>query len=277
MAHLVAILEGAGDDDTVIGAGGHDMISGGVWSDILDALDLAMIVCGAMMVKTPFRRPARRWAIRETVFVGSKNFTNKVARKPLWVSAARNRSRKTGCRNMANGRRSNGPSKPRLRAKGKPHGSFGGKVSRCRRRACGRFGCATILSTAEGAGGPRRPGGRPLPTEEQMAAPEKAKRHKEAHGEVESHRPGYLGSQNTCDAGTMKGAGRIYRQTFVDTHARVARRIRMNIGKIQDADTLKVRLKRNRGGKPLCEIEEGFAATLTQGDTFLIGGANRTL
>ncbi len=53
---------------------------------------------------------------------------------------------------------------------------------------------------------------------------------------------------------------------------RAAQRIRMNIGTIQDTNTLKVRMRRNRGGKPLGEIEEGFAATLTQGDTFLIGG-----
>jgi len=53
---------------------------------------------------------------------------------------------------------------------------------------------------------------------------------------------------------------------------RAAQRIRMNIGTIQDTDTLKVRLRRNRGGKPLGEIEEGFAASLTPGDTFLIGG-----
>ena len=53
---------------------------------------------------------------------------------------------------------------------------------------------------------------------------------------------------------------------------RASRNIRMNIGTIQDTDTLKVRMKRNRGGKPLGEIEEGFAATLTPGDTFLIGG-----
>jgi ATP-dependent Lhr-like helicase len=53
---------------------------------------------------------------------------------------------------------------------------------------------------------------------------------------------------------------------------RAAQRIRMNIGTIQDTDKLKVRMKRNRGGKPLGEIEEGFAATLTKGDTFLIGG-----
>ncbi|WP_341233405.1 ligase-associated DNA damage response DEXH box helicase [uncultured Sulfitobacter sp.] len=53
---------------------------------------------------------------------------------------------------------------------------------------------------------------------------------------------------------------------------RSSQRIRMNIGTIQDTDTLKVRMKRNRGGKPLGEIEEGFAASLTAGDTFLIGG-----
>ncbi|MEX0316650.1 MAG: ligase-associated DNA damage response DEXH box helicase [Ruegeria sp.] len=53
---------------------------------------------------------------------------------------------------------------------------------------------------------------------------------------------------------------------------RAAQRIRMNLGTIQDTDTLKVRLRRNRGGKPLGEVEEGFAASLTPGDTFLIGG-----
>ncbi|CAN0593768.1 unnamed protein product, partial [Ectocarpus sp. 12 AP-2014] len=53
---------------------------------------------------------------------------------------------------------------------------------------------------------------------------------------------------------------------------RATRHIRMNLGTIQDTDTLKVQLKNRRGGKPLGEIEEGFAATLTKGDTFLIGG-----
>ncbi len=57
---------------------------------------------------------------------------------------------------------------------------------------------------------------------------------------------------------------------------RAARQIRMNLGTIIDTETLKVRLKARRGpgsgGTPLGEIEEGFAATLTQGDTFLIGG-----
>ena len=53
---------------------------------------------------------------------------------------------------------------------------------------------------------------------------------------------------------------------------RLAQKIRMNIGTIQDIDTLKVRLKNRMGGKPLGEIEESFAATLTPGDTFVIGG-----
>ncbi len=53
---------------------------------------------------------------------------------------------------------------------------------------------------------------------------------------------------------------------------RATKQIRMNLGTIQDTDTLKVRLKNRGGGRPLGEIEEGFAATLTQGDTFLIGG-----
>jgi len=53
---------------------------------------------------------------------------------------------------------------------------------------------------------------------------------------------------------------------------RAGAQIRRNIGTIQDTDLLKVRLKNRMGGKPLGEIEEGFAATLSQGDTFLIGG-----
>ncbi|MEO1680258.1 MAG: ligase-associated DNA damage response DEXH box helicase [Pseudomonadota bacterium] len=53
---------------------------------------------------------------------------------------------------------------------------------------------------------------------------------------------------------------------------RAAQAIRMNVGTIQDTDTLKVRLKNRGGGRPLGEVEEAFAATLTPGDTFLIGG-----
>ena len=59
-------------------------------------------------------------------------------------------------------------------------------------------------------------------TEEQIAALEKMKSRKEAHGEIETHHPGYLGSQDTYFVGTMKGVGRIYQQTFIDTYSRVA-------------------------------------------------------
>ena len=59
-------------------------------------------------------------------------------------------------------------------------------------------------------------------TEEQIVALEKMKSQKEAHGEIETHHPGYLGSQDTYFVGTMKGVGRIYQQTFVDTYSRVA-------------------------------------------------------
>ncbi len=51
---------------------------------------------------------------------------------------------------------------------------------------------------------------------------------------------------------------------------RAARMIRMNIGTITDTETLKVR--RRHGGAPLGEVEEAFAASLSPGDTFLIGG-----
>jgi len=59
-------------------------------------------------------------------------------------------------------------------------------------------------------------------TEEQLASLEKAKLLKEAHGEIETQHPGYLGSQDTYFVGTMKGVGRIYQQTFVDTYSRIA-------------------------------------------------------
>jgi transposase InsO family protein len=51
---------------------------------------------------------------------------------------------------------------------------------------------------------------------------ERAKEEKEAHGEIETHHPGYLGAQDTFYVGNMKGVGRIYQQTFIDTYSRVA-------------------------------------------------------
>ena len=59
-------------------------------------------------------------------------------------------------------------------------------------------------------------------TESQLAALEKAKAEKEAHGEFESECPGYCGAQDTFYVGTMKGVGRIYQQTFIDTYSKVA-------------------------------------------------------
>ncbi len=59
-------------------------------------------------------------------------------------------------------------------------------------------------------------------TEAQVQALEKAKLDKEAHGEFESECPGYCGAQDTFYVGTLKGVGRIYQQTFVDTYSKVA-------------------------------------------------------
>lgn len=59
-------------------------------------------------------------------------------------------------------------------------------------------------------------------TEAQLAALEKAREEKVAHGEIETHHPGYLGAQDTYYVGNIKGVGRIYQQTFIDTHCKVA-------------------------------------------------------
>ena len=61
-----------------------------------------------------------------------------------------------------------------------------------------------------------------LLTEAQIVALEKAKADKEAHGEFESECPGYCGAQDTFYVGNLKGVGRIYQQTFIDTYAKVA-------------------------------------------------------
>jgi transposase InsO family protein len=58
-------------------------------------------------------------------------------------------------------------------------------------------------------------------TEAQVVALEKATADKEAHGEFESECPGYCGAQDTFYVGTLKGVGRIYQQTFIDTYSKV--------------------------------------------------------
>jgi transposase len=56
----------------------------------------------------------------------------------------------------------------------------------------------------------------------QVAALEKKKHDDEVCGEIETAHPGYLGSQDTFYVGNLKGVGRIYQQTFVDTYSKVA-------------------------------------------------------
>lgn len=59
-------------------------------------------------------------------------------------------------------------------------------------------------------------------TESQVIALEKKKEDDIACGEIETAHPGYLGSQDTFYVGNLKGVGRIYQQTFVDTYSKVA-------------------------------------------------------
>jgi len=59
-------------------------------------------------------------------------------------------------------------------------------------------------------------------TEAQVIALERAKTKREATGEIETEHPGYLGSQDTFFVGTLKGVGRIYQQTYIDTYTKVA-------------------------------------------------------
>jgi transposase InsO family protein len=59
-------------------------------------------------------------------------------------------------------------------------------------------------------------------TEAQIVAMEQERNSDQAHGEIETEHPGYLGSQDTYYVGMIKGIGRIYQQTFVDTYSKVA-------------------------------------------------------
>jgi transposase InsO family protein len=68
-------------------------------------------------------------------------------------------------------------------------------------------------------------------TEAQMIAMERKKEKREALGEIETEHPGYLGAQDTYYVGTIKGVGRIYQQTFIDTYSRVG------VGKVYDSKT----------------------------------------
>jgi transposase InsO family protein len=60
-----------------------------------------------------------------------------------------------------------------------------------------------------------------LLTEAQLAALDRVQLEKEAHGEFDSECPGYCGAQDTFYVGTLKGVGRIYQQTCIDTYSKV--------------------------------------------------------
>ena len=59
-------------------------------------------------------------------------------------------------------------------------------------------------------------------TEAQVVALKRKQDDDIAHGEIETAHPGYLGSQDTFYVGTLKGVGRVYQQTFVDTYSKWA-------------------------------------------------------
>ena len=59
-------------------------------------------------------------------------------------------------------------------------------------------------------------------SEAQIIALERKKEKLEACGEIETEHPGYLVAQDTYYVGTIKGVGRIYQQTVIDTYSRVA-------------------------------------------------------
>lgn len=58
-------------------------------------------------------------------------------------------------------------------------------------------------------------------TESQVQALEQAKEEREAYGEIETFHPGFLLGQDTFYVGWIKGVGRIYQQTGIDTYSNV--------------------------------------------------------
>jgi hypothetical protein len=95
-------------------------------------------------------------------------------------------------------------------------------------------------------------------TEAQVVALEKAKTEKEVHGEFESECPGYCGAQDTFYVGNMKGVGRIYQQTFIDTYTKVV------FAKLYDRKT------NHRGG----DSERSGAAVLRRARYCTVPGAD---
>lgn len=78
-----------------------------------------------------------------------------------------------------------------------------------------------------------------LLSEAQVSALEQKKEADIVSGEIETAHPGYLGSQDTFYVGNLKGVGRIYQQTFVDTYSKVAfAKLYTTKTPITEADTL---------------------------------------
>lgn len=57
--------------------------------------------------------------------------------------------------------------------------------------------------------------------ETQVAALERAKDEKQAHGKIETFYPGFLVAQDTYYVGHIKGVGHICRQTVIDTYSKI--------------------------------------------------------
>ncbi len=58
--------------------------------------------------------------------------------------------------------------------------------------------------------------------ESRLQVLENVKQGKESRGEIETEHPGYLGCKDTFYVGNMKGVGRIYQQTFIDSYSKIA-------------------------------------------------------
>lgn len=60
-----------------------------------------------------------------------------------------------------------------------------------------------------------------LLTESQIKAMEEQKEEKKAHGEIETHHSGFLFAQDSYYVGYIKGIGKIYQQTGIDTYSNI--------------------------------------------------------
>ncbi len=58
-------------------------------------------------------------------------------------------------------------------------------------------------------------------TEDQVRALESSREEREAHGEIETHHPAFLLGQDTYYVGYIKGVGKIYQQTGIDTYSNI--------------------------------------------------------